>query len=154
MVGNPAGVHLEDIDPDDERLLADVLPVLRELRTQLTAAQLSDIYRHGHPQGLRFLAAYDDGRCVGVAGWRILHTTSSFRKLYVDDLVTTETQRSTGVGRTLLEELTLRGVEAGCTCLDLDSGVQRREAHRFYFREGLTITSFHFRRPLGTSDSY
>jgi hypothetical protein len=27
----------------------------------------------------------------------------------------------------------------------LDSGVQRQHAHRFYFREGMTITSFHFR---------
>lgn len=147
-------MHLDDIDPDDERVLADLLPVLRELRTDLTADDLSDIYLHGHPQGLRFLAAYDDGRCVGVAGWRILHTTSSIRKLYVDDLVTTETQRSKGVGHLLLEELGRRAVDAGCTCLDLDSGVQREDAHRFYFREGFSISSFHFRRRLGTSASH
>ncbi|MBD0336919.1 MAG: GNAT family N-acetyltransferase, partial [Cyanobacteria bacterium Co-bin13] len=30
----------------------------------------------------------------------------------------------------------------------LDSGVHRAEAHRFYFREGLVITSFHFAKPL------
>lgn len=147
-------MHLDDIGPDDERLLADVLPVLRELRTQLTAGQLRDIYRQGHPQGLRFLAAFEDGRCVGVAGWRIFHTTSSIRKLYVDDLVTTEMQRSTGVGRLLLEELGRRAVDAGCTCIDLDSGVQRQDAHRFYFREGFSISSFHFRRPLRIGDLY
>jgi hypothetical protein len=33
--------------------------------------------------------------------------------------------------------------------LDLDSGVQRGDAHRFYMRTGLTITSFHFARRIG-----
>ena len=37
---------------------------------------------------------------------------------------------------------------ADCTCIDLDSGVQREHAHRFYFREGLSISSLHFRKRL------
>ena len=32
----------------------------------------------------------------------------------------------------------------GCLQLHLDSGIQRKEAHRFYEREGMTITGFHF----------
>jgi hypothetical protein len=36
----------------------------------------------------------------------------------------------------------------GCDYLGLDSGTQRQKAHRFYFREGLTITAFHFVKPL------
>ena len=42
----------------------------------------------------------------------------------------------------------MRARAAGCSVLDLDSGVQRRDAHRFYMREGLTISSFHFARVL------
>ena len=34
-------------------------------------------------------------------------------------------------------------LEPRAAVLDLDSGVQRSRAHRFYFREGLTITSSH-----------
>jgi hypothetical protein len=33
---------------------------------------------------------------------------------------------------------------AGCLRFTLDSGVQRSQAHKFYFREGMTVTSFHF----------
>jgi GNAT superfamily N-acetyltransferase len=106
------------------------------------------VYAEGHPQGLRFTAAYDGDRCVGVAGWRIVATTATLRKLYVDDLVTTAAARSTGVGRALLGALTQRAEAAGCTALDLDSGVQRPDAHRFYMREGLTISSFHLGRRL------
>jgi GNAT superfamily N-acetyltransferase len=140
-------LELVDLDPGDGRL-DEALGVLLELRPHLTAASFAAVYAEGHPQGLRFTAAYDGDRCVAVAGWRIVATTANLRKLYVDDLVTTVAARSTGVGRTLLGALADRAEAAGCTALDLDSGVQRADAHRFYMRQGLAISSFHFARPL------
>ena len=140
--------RLVDIGPADERLVDDVLPVLRQLRPHLTAESFAAVVAEGYPQGLRFTAAYVDGRCVGVAGWRVLASTATLRKLYIDDLVTAEDARSAGVGRALVAELVDRAVAAGCSVLDLDSGVQRADAHRFYMREGLTISSFHFARRL------
>jgi GNAT superfamily N-acetyltransferase len=137
-------MDLVDLMPDDPRLEEDLLPVLWELRPHLTGESFAAIYAEGYPQGLRFTAAYDSGHCVGVAGWRIVATATAVRKLYVDDLVTREEQRSRGVGRALLAELTDRAREAGCLVLDLDSGVERSNAHRFYMREGFAITSFHF----------
>jgi GNAT superfamily N-acetyltransferase len=156
-------VEFIDLEPRDPRIPTDVLPVLRELRPHLTAESLAAVYQHGHPQGLRFTAAYDTTtgttidttthgrtRCVGVAGWRIVDTTAVIRKLYVDDLVTTHDQRSQGVGQALLAELTERARAAGCHVIDLDSGVQRTGAHRFYMREGFAIASFHFAREIAT----
>jgi GNAT superfamily N-acetyltransferase len=140
--------ELVDLEPADPRLGSDVLPVLRELRPHLTAESFAAIHAEGHPQGLRFLAAYDGDRCVGVAGWRILALTFAVRKLYVDDLVTTGQARSAGVGHALLAELEARARAAGCTVLDLDSGVQRADAHRFYFRERMHVSSFHFTKHL------
>jgi GNAT superfamily N-acetyltransferase len=140
-------LELVDLEPGDGRL-GQALDVLRELRPHLTAASFAAVYAEGHPQGLRFTAVYDGGRCVGVAGWRIVATTANLRKLYVDDLVTTAASRSTGVGRALLGALAQRAEAAGCGALDLDSGIHRADAHRFYMREGLTISSFHFARGL------
>ena len=140
--------ELVDLEPGDPRLAAEVLPVLTELRPHLTEATFAAAYAEGHPQGLRFLAAYDGGRCVGVAGWRMIANTHSLRKVYVDDLVTTAATRSRGVGHALLTELTARAHAAGCSVLDLDSGVHRAEAHRFYFRERMHVSSFHFTVPL------
>lgn len=137
-------VSLVDLEPGDPRLVTDLLPVLAELRTTLTPDVLTAIYAEGHPQGLRFTAAYDDGRCVGAAGWRINANTHVGRKLYVDDLVTTSDARSGGVGRALIAGLSERARDAGCTVLDLDSGVQRHDAHRFYLRERMEISSHHF----------
>jgi GNAT superfamily N-acetyltransferase len=120
--------------------------VLVELRTDLTAAIFAAVYDEGHAQGLRYLAAYDNDRCVGVAGWRVVATTAGTRKLYVDDLVTAGAERGRGVGAVLLAELERRARAAGCQVLDLDSGVQRTDAHRFFLRERFEITGFHFAR--------
>lgn len=123
--------------------------MLAELRTELTAQALESVYAEGHPQGLRFTAAYDEtGRCLAVAGWRVIATTAALRKLYIDDLVTAATERSSGVGSALLAELGRRARAAGCSTLDLDSGVRRADAHRFYFRERMAISSLHFSRTL------
>jgi GNAT superfamily N-acetyltransferase len=141
-------VLLADVEPGDRRLEHDVLPVLRELRPDLTAERLAAVYEEGYPQGLRYLAAFEHDRCVGVAGWRIVATTTATRKLYVDDLVTLASERSRGIGARLLAELFDRARASGCRVLDLDSGVQRGDAHRFYEREGLTVTSYHFARTV------
>ena len=141
-------VRLVDLGPGDPRLSSHLLPVLLELRPHLTAESFAVIYGEGHPQGLRYTAAFDGDRCVGVAGWRLVATTFTGRKLYVDDLVTASDARSAGVGKALIEELTRRARDAGCSVIDLDSGVQRLDAHRFYHREGLTISAHHFTKRL------
>lgn len=141
-------MRLVDLEPGDARLDDGVLPVLRELRPHLTPATFAAVYREGYAQGLRYLTVYDGDRCVGVAGWRVVATTAAIRKLYVDDLVTLASERSRGVGAFLLTELFERARAFGCEILDLDSGVQRADAHRFYMREGLTISAFHFTRAV------
>ncbi|MFF4423055.1 GNAT family N-acetyltransferase [Streptomyces sp. NPDC001549] len=139
-----------DLEPADPRLTADLLPVLLELRPHLTEELFLRILTEGHGQGLRFTAAYDaDGRCVGAAGWRIVVNTSAVRSLYVDDLVTAATARSTGVGHELLAYLEQHALAVGCTALTLESGTQRTDAHRFYFRERMAVTAFSFEKPLG-----
>ncbi len=130
-----------DLEPGDPRLIADLLPVLRELRPHLTPALFEEVYAEGHPQGLRFSA------CL-LYSWRIVAGTCDIRKLYVDDLVTAGDRRSTGVGRSLLAYLEDRAREAGCRLLDLDSGTQRTSAHRFYFRERMGVMAFHFGKEL------
>jgi GNAT superfamily N-acetyltransferase len=141
-------IQLADIGPDDPRLAADILPVLRELRPHLTPESFNAIYAEGHPQGLRFTGAYVEGTCVGVVGWRIVATTFCGRKLTIDDVVVGHNARSQGIGRALLAELQQRARAAGCHMLDLDSATQRADAHHFYIRERMSIGAFHFIMPL------
>ena len=125
------------------------LPVLQELRPHVTADVMAQLLQRAASQGLQFMAVLDlRGRCLGVAGWRVVDNTSAGRKLYIDDLVTTASARSGGVGALLLAELRLRGREAGCRLMELDSGVSKFAAHRFYLRERFDITAHHFSTSL------
>ena len=63
-------------------------------------------------------------------------------------LVSDEARRSQGAGKLVLAWLEAKAGALGCHALALDSGVQRARAHHFYFREGLHIASYCFKKVL------
>ncbi|MEW2066480.1 GNAT family N-acetyltransferase [Streptomyces sp. NPDC007346] len=136
---------LTDLTPDDPRMSADVAPLIRTLRPELTAAAFTAFSDEAYGQGLRFTVAYDaaTGRALGAATHRLL-ATSRGRVLFVDDLVTAPASRGRGVGARLLAELERRGRAAGCVRVELDSGTANVQAHRFYHARRMTIGALHF----------
>jgi GNAT superfamily N-acetyltransferase len=144
MTDKPAIVRLES----DEEILATAA-VMRQLRPHIQFERyLSIVRRMMGSDGYRLVAVSDAGTVRAVAGYRIIEMLYCGRLLSVDDLVTDETTRSRGHGKLLLSWLQVEGRRLECTELHLDSGTQRERAHRFYFREGLTVTAFHFRTKL------
>jgi hypothetical protein len=127
--------------------LARAEGVHRSLRTALPADYAGKLARV-FAGGGRMCVAADGDRVVGVAIYRISENTFAGINMYVDDLVTDEVERSRGVGRTLMAHLERVARDAGCANLRLDSGTHRQQAHKFYFREGMVITSFSFNKPL------
>ena len=104
------------------------------------------------PAGYRLLASFEDGErdAAAVAGFRIARMIAWGRHLYVDDLVTAADRRGRGHADRLFEWLHAEAARQECDGFHLDSGVgpERADAHRFYFRHGLRITSYHFAREL------
>jgi GNAT superfamily N-acetyltransferase len=127
--------------------LAKAEAVHRQLRTAL-APDYAAKMRRVFDDGARMIVAVREGSVVGVAVYRIYENTAAGRLLYVDDLVSDEASRSQGVGRALLGHLEAKGRALDVDVLELDSGTHRLDAHRFYFRERLAISSFHFFKRL------
>lgn len=123
--------------------------VHRQLRPQLPADYRGKMERV-FAQGGRMVVAADGDAVMGVAVWRLYENTHQGVQVYVDDLVTDEARRSRGVGHALIDWLCTHSRGLGATALTLDSGTQRRAAHRFYLRERFEITSFHFNKSLQT----
>ena len=121
--------------------------VHRQLRPQLPSDYVGRM-REVFAGGADMAVCVRDAKVCGVTVFRILEKTYSGRELYCDDLVSDETLRSTGVGHALIAYMEQVANERGCDCLALDSGTQRQQAHKFYFREGLTIPAFHFSKQL------
>jgi GNAT superfamily N-acetyltransferase len=63
-------------------------------------------------------------------------------------VVTDEAARSRGHGGALLAWLVDQARSADCRSLELDSGVQRFDAHRFYLTNRMAISAHHFRLVL------
>ncbi|HKW39598.1 MAG TPA: GNAT family N-acetyltransferase [Burkholderiales bacterium] len=121
--------------------------VHRQLRTALPADYAGKMKRV-FAGGARMCVAVEGPVVTGVAVYRVYENTFQGRQLYVDDLVTDEKRRSAGVGRALLSHLEQKARATGLDNLALDSGTQRQQAHKFYFREGMVVTSFHFGKKL------
>jgi len=122
--------------------------VMHELRPLLVAATYVETVQRVMKTGYRLLALAEGAELLAVAGFRVSESLSFGQFLYVDDLVTKESARSSGAGAALLARLRQIARDAGCRELHLDSGVQRFAAHRFYLRERMDITCHHFREVL------
>lgn len=133
-------ILLAETDAD----IARCFPIVRQLRPHLVEAEFVARVRRMQREAFHLALLEEDGAVRAVAGYRYLEKLFSGKNLYVDDLVTDTAQRSRGHGRALLAWLVAQARLNGCDNFELDSGVQRHDAHRFYFRERMGIASYHF----------
>ena len=143
--------HIIIAATDEE--VAACYPVMAELRPQISADEFVERIKHQTQIADYRLACLIDSEVKAVAGYRISQNLAWGNFLYVDDLVTRAQDRSRGFGGVLLDWLFDEAVAHGCARLELDSGVQRAEAHRFYFSKRMTVTSFHFGRSLNSKSN-
>ena len=132
---------------EDEEIMA-CWPVMSQLRTHLAESEFVERVKLQQRGGYQLCYFTEETVVHSVAGFRIIENLASGRVLYIDDLVTDSSARSTGFGQRLFDWLMARAKTAGCDTLELDSGVQRFDAHRFYLRNRMHIVSHHFRISL------
>ena len=127
---------------------------MRALRTHYTdeATFVRRVDEVQRPQGYRLVGAFeDDGRCVAVAGFRVLHNLAWHDALYVDDLSTLPEARGRGHGRALLEwcreEARRLGLHASSTSTPA-SAPSARTPTGCTSTQGLRIYAYHFAAPL------
>ena len=137
-------IHLASTDADILRSF----PVLRELRPHLAESTFLARIRAQQAEGYHLATLEHEGAITTVAGFRTHLMLSSGKTLYVDDLVTAASARSLGHGKAMLAWLIEHARSTACNSFSLDSGTHRHDAHAFYLRERLRITSFHFHLPL------
>ena len=144
---NAAPVRIAIAEDDSD--LRRCFEVMRELRSHISAVE-EFLERVARQQDEGYLLAYLEagGEIRAVAGYRFQEMLFHGRILYVDDLVTREVDRSGGFGGKLFDWLVEQARQRGCDYFELDSGVQRFDAHRFYLLKRMKIASHHFSLPL------
>jgi GNAT superfamily N-acetyltransferase len=140
---------IRELGPTETHLAYEAMLELRpHIGTESEfVARANDVQR---PAGYRLVASFDDDGdvAVGVAGFRFGDSLAWGHHLYVDDLVTRQASRRAGHATRLLDWLGAEAEGRGCGSLQLDSGVNRHDAHRLYLSWGYAITGHHFGRVL------
>lgn len=141
---------VRELEPGESHLAVLALIELRPriVSREALVAKVDAQRAHGY----RLTASFQDGDpdAAAVAGFRICESLAWGRFLYVDDLVTRAALRGGGHADRVFAWVEREAQRQGCTQLHLDSGVgvERADAHRFYFRHRLRITSYHFAREI------
>ncbi len=91
------------------------------------------------------LVAEEDGVLIAFCtGYLELNSVRFGQRCWVEDFAVDPGQRSRGVGSALLKAIREWAHRGGATHLELDSGLARVDAHRFYEREAGTRQSYTF----------
>lgn len=137
---------------DDESGVAACFGLMHQLRPHLTGPEeFITRWRRQTADGYRLIAIFGEGKPQALAGFRIQDNLVHGRHLYLDDLVTDEARRSSGLGENLLKHLLDFGREAGCSKLVLDTPLTNVLGHRFYYRQGLVASALRFNIPLSVA---
>lgn len=104
-------------------------PVVAELRTHLDLEDFVSSVQRQSQVGYELWGAFEGRSILGVIGFRPTQNLSRGAHLFVDDLVVTETQRTHGIGRALMECAEREARRHGLSGVYLDS---RADAMEFY----------------------
>ncbi len=130
---------------ESQRAAAALLELRPHLGSPADLAARIDAQRAG---GYRVVASFEPGEpdAAAAAGFRLGENLAWGSFLYVDDLATRADRRGRGHADAVMAWMQAEAGRRGCDQLHLDSGVgpERADAHRFYFRHGMRITSYHF----------
>src|SRR5262245_9550337 len=91
------------------------------------------------------LVAERRGGLVGfLTGYLDIHSVRFGYRVWVEDFAVHPEHRSRGIGKSLLDAAKAWAAERGAVHLELDSAEERKDAHRFYEREGAEYRSYSF----------
>jgi len=130
---------------EDEAAARSAFVVMRQLRPHLADAdEFVARWQRQRAAGYRLLALWQGDRPVALVGLRTQENLIHGLFLYVDDLVTDEALRGSGLGERLMTRVKQEAKALGCARLVLDTGLDNVLGHRFYYRQGLLARALRF----------
>lgn len=95
------------------------------------------------------VAEIDDAKIIGMVSMMFLSRLNQLAlELYVPELVVLEEYHNHGTGKKLINSCITLGREKKCHRIRLESGNQRKDAHKFYMHLGFEQSSLSFTKNL------
>lgn len=117
--------------------LKSVFPLMKQLREHLSEEQFVSLIGLAMKESrYQLLGFFENGKCQGLMGYRILTDLVHGRHLYIDDLVVDQNLRSKGLGAKLLSKAKDIAKSENCKRLRLCTGAENDRGKNFYERNG------------------
>ena len=101
--------------------------------------------------GYRAMAAFMGDAMVGCCGFWLRTRFWSGREFDIDNFVVHPDYRSQKIGEVMLQWLEAKALESGCELIVLDAYADSFRAHRFYLKNGFSLTGYHITKIPGSS---
>ena len=131
--------------------ILEAYPIMKQLRTHLDEVTYLELVLEAQEKDhYQLVALHIEGEIVAVIGFKPMITLYYGKFVWVCDLVTDTTKRSSGHGEKLLTYVHEWAKGNGYESVALSSGLQRMDAHRFYEEKmDYDKVSYVFKKSLG-----
>lgn len=114
--------------------------------SEMDKDRLNQVYRRTlETEQFQYRVARQGRDIVGFISWGVKNNLwAQGWLLHIDDLIVDERCRSRRVGTVLMDHAQQYALDHDCRYLELDSGLHRVNAHRFYERYGYSKRAYNF----------
>jgi ribosomal protein S18 acetylase RimI-like enzyme len=123
--------------------------LLKQLRPHLDFENFLELLKEAQGNGYQLLGMKDqDQNIVALMGYRVMTDFVHGRHLYIDDLVTSENNRSQGYGGILLKHAEELAKELGCSNLRLCTGIENEGGKKFYAKNVWNLRAVVYKKKI------
>lgn len=130
------------IIPKEEIL--SIIPLLKTMNTTTPEPILTQRVLEMAHENYECVGMYDKNELIGISGLWYMTRHYVGKSVEPDHVVIAEKYRNLGLGKKLFEWIYEYAKSKGCEASELNTYVQNRKSHKFYYNEGYEIYGFHF----------
>jgi GNAT superfamily N-acetyltransferase len=134
-------IHIQSIPPAD---ILEIIPLLRNINQKtpqdVLESRLKEMIALPHYE---CIGMYFEGKLIGISG--LWYSTRHYigKTVEADHVVIDATYRSQGLGKKLFDWIHNYTQSKGCEAIELNTYVENRKSHKFYYNLGYEIYGFH-----------
>lgn len=130
------------IIPKEEIL--SILPLLKTLNTTTPETILIERLLSMVNENYECVGMYDGNHLIGISGLWYMTRHYIGKSVEPDHVVIDQEYQNKGLGKKLFEWIYDYAISKGFEASELNTYVQNRKSHKFYYNEGYEIYGFHF----------
>jgi len=142
-------MQIKEIQTREE--IAETFAVLTQIYENLNRETYIEDILNMMQRGYKMAAvfediAFEDGRCIGVIGIRIIRKLHYGKSVEIEDFMIDRKKRGIGVGKMLLRFAEWQAVNFGCKHIIGNLETKRQESQKIFAREKFLLDGFLFKK--------